>query len=86
MRNHSSILKQQTPIKFRRNQGTSFRKISSYVNEKQQTHKTSHHSAKQTPTKRHFRTLNHHYKMEIALIKTGSEPNYHQVINNSQQQ
>jgi hypothetical protein len=43
---HPSIPKPSTPIKFRRNQGTSVRKISNYVDGKQQTHGTSHRSAK----------------------------------------
>jgi hypothetical protein len=35
----------------------------------------------------HFYDANHLYLMKIALVKTKSpKPNYHQVINNSQQQ
>jgi hypothetical protein len=43
---HPSIPKPSTPIKFRRNQGTNVRKISNYVDEEQQKHRTSHRSAK----------------------------------------
>jgi hypothetical protein len=36
--------------------------------------------------KEHFRTLNHHQKMSLALIKTNQQEPNHQVYNSSQQQ
>jgi hypothetical protein len=51
---HPSITKLSTPRKFRRNQGTNFRKISNYVDGKQQTHGTSHRSAKINNNKKPF--------------------------------
>jgi hypothetical protein len=57
---HPSIPKPSTPIKFRRNQGTNVRKISNYVDEKQQKHRTSHRSAKINSNKKPFGMLNHH--------------------------
>jgi hypothetical protein len=57
-------------MKFKRSQGTNVRKISSYKNKKQQTHRTSHSSATQNTNKKPFRMLNHHYRMKMALIKT----------------
>ena len=67
---HPSIPKPSTPIKFRRNQGTSIRKISNYVGKNQQMHRTSHRSAKINSNKKPFAMLNRHYRMKMALIKT----------------
>jgi len=50
------------PNKIQKKPRQKLMKISSYVNKKQQTHKTSHSSAKQIPTKKPFGMLNHHYR------------------------
>ncbi len=84
---HPSIPKPSTPIKFRKNQGTSVRKISNYVDEKQQTHRTSHRSAKINSNKKPFRMLHHHYRWKQHLSRQKlKNQNHHQVINNNQQQ
>ncbi len=79
---HPSIPQPRTTITFRKNQGRSF-KISSYLNKTAYAQNIASFSKTNT-NKKPFRTLNHHYRMKIALIKTKlkTKPS-HQVINNS---